>query len=163
MTVGAVVRRDGEVLLVRERTTQGERWALPGGVVEPDELVHDAVARELLEEAGLVATELGPMLFLSQHVSPPSFGFEVGTLTAFGFEVRAWTGEVLAGEDDEDVIEASFVPVDDAVQLLSGNDFRPSVEPAISYLTGRADRGTTWLWQVHEDRSVELRTRLPSA
>ena len=53
MTVAAVVRRDGDVLVVRERTSQGELWALPGGVVEPNELVHDAVMRELSEETGL--------------------------------------------------------------------------------------------------------------
>ena len=102
MTVAAIVRRDGEVLVVRERTSNGEQWALPGGVVEPDELLHEAVARELLEETGLTVTELGPLLVMSQHVVPPSFGFEVGVLTAFGFEVRSWHGEVQAGEDDED-------------------------------------------------------------
>lgn len=47
--VGALVERDGELLLVR----QDCRWMLPGGEVERDESHAEALVRELDEETGL--------------------------------------------------------------------------------------------------------------
>ena len=48
--VGAVITDDaGRVLLINERG----RWSIPGGGVEPDETLEDAVVRETIEEAGI--------------------------------------------------------------------------------------------------------------
>lgn len=53
--VGAVVIDGNRVVLVRraQPPLQGE-WSLPGGVVEVGETLEEAVAREVLEETGLV-------------------------------------------------------------------------------------------------------------
>ena len=52
--VGAVVLRDGEVLLVRRANPprQGQ-WSLPGGTQELGETVFEAARREVLEETGV--------------------------------------------------------------------------------------------------------------
>ena len=53
----AVVRRDGQLLLVRQRT---KSWSfLPGGHVEPGERVEVALVRELAEELGTEAKVAG--------------------------------------------------------------------------------------------------------
>lgn len=59
LAVGAVVVRDGKVLLVkRDREPGRGLWSLPGGVVHPGEELKAAVARELCEECGIeVAAE----------------------------------------------------------------------------------------------------------
>lgn len=54
--VGAIVEREGEMLLVR----QGGQWMLPGGEVEPGERHAEALVRELDEETGL-AVDPGPL------------------------------------------------------------------------------------------------------
>lgn len=53
----AVIRRDGQLLLARQRT---KSWSfLPGGHVEPGERVEAALARELAEELGTGAEVVG--------------------------------------------------------------------------------------------------------
>ena len=75
--VGAaiVVLKDGKVLLGK-RANDGGMWSFPGGGVEPGEGVEAAAARELLEEAGLKASELefvgfidSPLIFLKNTYS----------------------------------------------------------------------------------------------
>lgn len=52
--MGAVVVIDDDLLMIRRGrgAAQGE-WSVPGGRVEPGELLAEAVVRELLEETGL--------------------------------------------------------------------------------------------------------------
>jgi ADP-ribose pyrophosphatase YjhB (NUDIX family) len=56
--VGAVVTRgDGQLLLIKRGNEPGRGlWSLPGGRIEPGESDVAAVAREVLEETGLVVT-----------------------------------------------------------------------------------------------------------
>jgi len=66
VTVDAAVFRfsggKAELLLVnRRREPYKGRWALPGGFIEIDEELEDAVARELAEETGLVGVALEQM------------------------------------------------------------------------------------------------------
>ena len=57
--VGAVVVEQGRVLLVRRgREPLKGHWTLPGGVLEVGESLSAAVAREVLEETGLIVEPL---------------------------------------------------------------------------------------------------------
>ncbi len=60
---GVVVRRDGaelRFLLVTARRQPG-LWVFPKGHIEPGETPEQAAAREVLEEAGVEATVVGPV------------------------------------------------------------------------------------------------------
>lgn len=60
--VFAVLPGKTEVLLIeRGREPFKGQWAVPGGFVEMDEELEDAVARELAEETGLTAVRLEQM------------------------------------------------------------------------------------------------------
>jgi 8-oxo-dGTP diphosphatase len=54
--VGGLIVRDGRALmLLRSERCRNNRhmWTIPGGMVEPQERLDDAVRREVLEETGL--------------------------------------------------------------------------------------------------------------
>jgi bifunctional NMN adenylyltransferase/nudix hydrolase len=54
VTVDAVVVQSGHVLLVKRGAQPGlGQWALPGGFINQDERIADAVIRELREETGI--------------------------------------------------------------------------------------------------------------
>ena len=72
--VGAVVQRDGEVLLVRqspEHSLAGQ-WTIPWGHVDAGESPMAAALREVLEEGGVDATVEG--LLGVQELPPPLQG-----------------------------------------------------------------------------------------
>jgi ADP-ribose pyrophosphatase YjhB (NUDIX family) len=58
------------VLLVRFAFPDRALWACPGGGIEPGESEEQAVRRELAEEAGLTAPEIGPCVWVRTHVIP---------------------------------------------------------------------------------------------
>jgi double-stranded uracil-DNA glycosylase len=61
---------DGRVLLVRFDFPDKTVWATPGGGIERTESDEDAIRRELREEAGIVAFELGPCIWTRTHWFP---------------------------------------------------------------------------------------------
>ena len=53
----AIIVRDGRVLMVRRRVSEGElSWQFPAGGIEAGEGPEDAAMRETLEETGLIVT-----------------------------------------------------------------------------------------------------------
>lgn len=66
----AVVERDGLLLMVQNERRIGGRtvrtWDLPGGQVEPGELLQEALLRELHEETGLLVATPPEFLFVQE-------------------------------------------------------------------------------------------------
>jgi ADP-ribose pyrophosphatase YjhB (NUDIX family) len=86
MTLGVravVVNSAGEVLLVEHTYSHG--WHLPGGGVERGETVEAALARELVEEAGVIMT--GPPALVGVHDNSSNFRGD----HVVGFRIDHWT------------------------------------------------------------------------
>jgi 8-oxo-dGTP diphosphatase len=66
--VGAVVARDGALLLVRhQKPDRDPYWVLPGGRLEPGESIPACAEREVREETGLTARFSG-VLYVSEFL-----------------------------------------------------------------------------------------------
>lgn len=93
--VNAILIQDSKVLLGKRLSSAGSgTWGVPGGHLEPGEHLVDAVKRELLEETGLVATEL---TFL-QLINDPRQGEHY---LQINFLVKSWSGKLELKEPDK--------------------------------------------------------------
>ena len=108
--VGAVIVRDGKVLLVKRKYEPlAGRWSLPGGAVEIGETLEACLAREMLEETGLEVT-VGPVIEVFDRIT-----HDEGGRVAYHFvlvDYLCWpVGGVLSAGSD--VAEAVFAdPMD---------------------------------------------------
>lgn len=88
VAVGVIERPDGQVLLAcrPEGRPYAGYWEFPGGKVEPDETIAQAMSRELHEELGLTEVSSTPWIVVG-HTYPHA------TVRLFFRRVRAWQGE----------------------------------------------------------------------
>jgi len=115
MGAGAVIRdSDGDVLVVKPSYKDG--WELPGGAVEAGESPAAACVRELREELGL-DLPVGAMLCVDYNATTGDyleslmFLFDAGTIDPHTIDsIRL---------DSTELVEHRFVPLDQAVQMLS--------------------------------------------
>jgi 8-oxo-dGTP diphosphatase len=155
----AIVRRGDEVVLVLQGAPGEEPfWALPGGVVEEDELVPEGLVREVHEETGLTIGLPARLAFARQidNRRPvqlvggrPGQGYLV---TVWVFEVETWSGELGARDPDGFVTEARFVPTAEAAARLRRTHW---LELAADYLEGKVESGSLHFERWGEDGSVE--------
>ena len=117
--VGAVVFRDGEVLLVRRgQEPAKDSWSLPGGLVELGESMVAAIHRELAEETGITVRLLGVAAVL-ERIFPDPEGRIAYHYVLVDFLCDYLDGELRPGSDST---AARFVPVADisGFELPSG-------------------------------------------
>ena len=84
---GAVVLRDDKALLIQRglNPNRGD-WQIPGGYVEADEVILDAVEREVLEESGVTA-RVTDVIGMRHAAGPPTANIYVV------FRLQALSGE----------------------------------------------------------------------
>lgn len=109
LCVGAVCVLDGNLLLVRRGhgPAAGE-WSVPGGRVEPGELLAEAVVREVREETGLECV-CGDLLGWVERIDHERH-----------FVILDFEATVLAADPPragDDAAEARWVPLEQVLEL----------------------------------------------
>ena len=104
--VGAVIVDAGKVLLIRRRyePLKGQ-WSLPGGAVEVGEPLERAVAREMLEETGLVV-DVGPVIEVFDRIMRDDAKRVRYHFVLIDYLCWPNGGELRAGSDVDDAIWA---------------------------------------------------------
>ena len=116
----AIIVRDGAVLMVRRRISEGElMWQFPAGAIEVGESPEEAAVRETAEETGLEVKAIRQIGYLKSH--PKS-----------GREMFYTAAEVVAGEahvaDEDELAEVSWVTHADIPQYVPYGVFPPVQE-----------------------------------
>lgn len=96
--VGAIVRDPaGRMLLIRRVNDPGAGlWSLPGGRAAPGESDHNAVIREVREEAGLIV-DVGALVGTTEIPGPDDAIFDIRDYAA-----TVWGGSLAPGDDASD-------------------------------------------------------------
>ena len=146
MTVaGAVIERDGGLLLVKNRRRNGAHdWSTPGGVVDPtDASILDGLAREVEEETGLVVQSWeGPLYSVTAVAVEMGWQMHCEVHRAVEFE-----GELRIDDPDGIVVDAAFV-TPDLVDRHLADCFRWVRDPLAAWLLDR--------WEAAEARAFHF-------
>jgi mutator protein MutT len=104
--VGAVIVDDGKVVLIKRKYEPlAGQWSLPGGGVELGETLEDSVAREMLEETGLVV-EVGAVIEVFDRITRDADGRVRYHFVLVDYLCRPISGELRAGSDVDEAVLA---------------------------------------------------------
>lgn len=123
-------------------------WTVPGGAAEPGEFVTDALVREVREETGLTVLDLGAPAFAAEVDDRRDGWFA----TVWTWDIARWEGELAVNDPDGLVLDAAWVPIDEATARLDLISWQPITA---RYLRGELEPRSFWLRRVHEDGREE--------
>lgn len=123
--VGAIIVKDGSILLVKHKKGESVYWLLPGGGVEPKETLQQALAREVKEELSL-NTKPEEMVFVSDSINEQ----EGKHIIQIVFNCPVVEGDIKVNPDHR-LVDAAYFKIDEINDLI----FRPNIkEHLINYL-----------------------------
>jgi mutator protein MutT len=134
--VGAVVIRDGKILLEKRRNDPGKgKWSIPGGVVELGENVNETVVREVKEETGLVVEKPEP-IDVVDNVSLDKDGRIKYHFVIIDFLVKLKGGTPKAASDAEEVRWVALDEVEEYDLTIAFREFLTRNKEKLQNLSG---------------------------
>lgn len=110
VAVGIIVNRNKQILLAKrpEHLHQGGKWEFPGGKVEQNETVTQALIRELKEEVALNVHSSEPFMALSYDYPDKQVLLDIHTVSDFTGEAQGLEGQKIAWVDKHDLTHYDF-------------------------------------------------------
>lgn len=110
VAVGVLIDDEGRVLVSRRAADahQGGLWEFPGGKVEVDESVSDALSRELREELGIQIGASERLMTIEHDYGDRKVKLDVHRIKSWQGEARGLEGQPLAWQLPVDLSQWSF-------------------------------------------------------
>lgn len=118
----ALFNDKGQVLMVERAKEAKGMWDLPGGILNPDEFLEEALEREVREEAGLEPDQYSEPEYLSSAVNTYHYDNEVVPVMAATYRAQLKAGaKPRAGDDAARIWFADLETLDlDRVYSVAG-------------------------------------------
>ena len=124
VAVGILIDDAGRVLVARRapEAHQGGLWEFPGGKVEAEETLLEALARELREELGVRVESTEPLLVLEHDYGDKQVRLDVHCVTRWSGQPRGLEGQPLAWQRPEQLRDWAFPTANRLIleRLLAG-------------------------------------------
>ncbi|QKX15689.1 8-oxo-dGTP diphosphatase MutT [Microbulbifer sp. YPW1] len=110
VAVGVILGADGRILLAKrpEHLHMGGRWEFPGGKVEEDESIQQAMARELKEELDIDVKAMEPLIEVRHDYGDKQVFLDTWCITEFEGIERGVEGQELAWVSVAELSEYRF-------------------------------------------------------
>ena len=110
VAVGILIDDAGRVLVTRRAPDahQGGLWEFPGGKVEENETLLEALTRELKEELGVLVEATEALMVLDHDYGDKQVRLDVYRVTRWSGEPRGLEGQPLAWQQPEELRDWVF-------------------------------------------------------
>ncbi|MGL4579796.1 MAG: 8-oxo-dGTP diphosphatase MutT [Shewanella xiamenensis] len=110
VAVGIILNTDGQILLAKrpEHLHQGGKWEFPGGKVEQNETVTQALIRELKEEVALNVHSSELFMALSYDYPDKQVLLDIHTVSDFTGEAQGLEGQQIVWVDKHELTHYDF-------------------------------------------------------
>ena len=110
VAVGILIDDAGRVLVTRRapEAHQGGLWEFPGGKVEADETLLEALARELREELGVLVETTAALMVLEHDYGDKRVRLDVHHVIRWSGEPRGLEGQPMAWQRPEQLWDWAF-------------------------------------------------------
>ncbi|GED16910.1 NUDIX domain-containing protein [Aneurinibacillus migulanus] len=126
---GAIIIENQSILLVEFNNENGLHYNLPGGGVEPNETVIEAVRRESKEEAS-IDVEVGPLAFVYEyapHLNSNKYGSTHSLGLMFECQIKDGFTPSLPNNPDPNQTDVKWIPL----SKLQHIDLYPNIRDQI--------------------------------
>lgn len=112
VAIGIIINSQQQVLVEQrpQNISYGGYWAFPGGKVEENETIFDALIRELREEIDITVQDAEPFMYVQHQYPERIVDLHTWRITSYTGEPHGHEGQLIRWVTLAELIELNFLP-----------------------------------------------------